>query len=102
MLGRSTATKAIASNSAGSVNMTSVKRIKMKSIAPPKKPEARPMVTPMVIVTTIAATPTISEMRAPKMIRESTSRPSWSVPSGNRREGEPGSPKVVATARVGS
>ena len=66
----------------------------MKSTAPPKNPEHRPIATPMVIVTAIAATPTVSEMRAPKMMRESTSRPSSSVPIGNAREGAPGSPKV--------
>ena len=41
-LGRSTATNAIASSNAGSVSITSVKRIRTKSAAPPKKPETEP------------------------------------------------------------
>ena len=47
------------------------------------------MVTPM----TGASSPTVSEMRAPWIRRESSSRPSWSVPSqcsaaGQRAAGE--------------
>jgi hypothetical protein len=101
-LGPSTDTSAIASSRPGSVSITSVKRIRMKSTVPPKNPAASPIATPMVSVTAIAAMPTSSEIRAPKMIRESTSRPSSSVPSRNNREGAAGSPKVAATARVGS
>ncbi len=101
-LGPSTATRAIASSSGGSDSIRSVKRIRIKSTAPPKNPEHRPIAMPMVIVTAIAATPTVSEIRAPKMMRESTSRPSSSVPIGNAREGAPGSPKVGATTIVGS
>ncbi len=91
-LGWSTATKAIASSSAGNVSITSVNRIRAKSAAPPKKPATSPIATPIVIVITIAATPTISETRAPQMMRESTSRPSSSVPSGKAADGAPGSP----------
>src|SRR6201995_1067517 len=36
------------------------------------------------------------------MMRERTSRPSSSVPSGKSREGAPGSPNVLVIARVGS
>ncbi len=64
-LGLSTATSAIANKSAGKESITSVKRIRRKSIAPPKKPEHKPIATPIVIVTAIAATPTVSEIRAP-------------------------------------
>jgi hypothetical protein len=101
-LGPRTATRAIASSSGGRDSIRSVKRIRIKSTAPPKNPEHSPMAMPMVIVTAIAATPTVSEIRAPKMIRESTSRPSSSVPMRNLSDGAPGSPKVGATTIVGS
>ncbi len=102
MLGPRTDTSAIASSRAGSVSITSVKRIRTKSTLPPKNPAQSPIATPMVMVTIIAAMPTSSEIRAPKMIRERMSRPSASVPSGNFHDGGHGSPKLLATARVGS
>ena len=64
-LGLSTATSAIASSNAGSVSMTSVNRINATSTAPRKNPAARPIATPIVIVTSIPATPTINDTRAP-------------------------------------
>ena len=51
------------------------------SSLPLKKPDSSPMVPPMISPRRMADTPTVSEIWAPWMIRESWSRPRSSVPS---------------------
>ena len=74
-LGPSAATKARASKSCGNDNQTSTIVPMTVSTLPPRNPLARPAETPTTRLTRTAATPTSSEMRAPWMIRLSTSRP---------------------------
>src|SRR5213594_3714529 len=81
-LGPRAATKASASRICGNDWLTSTTVPMAVSTMPPTNPLTSPAVTPMMRLTNTADTPTISEIRAPWTIRLSTSRPTWSVPSG--------------------
>ena len=63
--------------------MTSISRVTTTSTSEPAIAASRPSATPMTKAKAITETPMNSEMRAPKMMRDSMSRPSPSVPSGN-------------------
>ena len=65
----------------GMASMASVSRMMRPSIQPPTRPEKSPrgMLTATAMDTGI--TPASSEARAPQMSRDSTSRPTSSVPS---------------------
>ena len=60
----------------------STNRCTTRSNLPPKNPEAPPISTATTTLTAVAVRPTINDSRAPWMMRLSTSRPKWSVPSG--------------------
>src|SRR6266478_6327755 len=80
-LGPSTAMIPIASRMKGNASWASASVMIMVSVQPPQKPARRPSVAPTIPPTTTAAKPTSSEIRAPWIVRERTSRPRWSVPS---------------------
>ena len=82
-LGPRMAARKIAKVSAGSASQESVTRMISWSTHLPVYPERMPSVVPMVPATTTARMPTTIDTRAPKISRESTSRPRWSVPSRN-------------------
>ena len=65
----------------GNDSITSQTRMISASTRPPTKPDSRPSPTPSTTDTTTEARPTSSEMRAPYIIADSTSRPWSSVPS---------------------
>ncbi len=69
-------------SSRGKAYMTSMKRVRATSARPPRYPDRAPIGTPMATTMICAPRPTSIETRAPKIMRESRSRPSWSVPSG--------------------
>ncbi len=73
--GPSTVTSAIASRMVGIMSWISVRRISMRSIQPPKKPDASPMTTPSGHETATASSPTASDTRPPCSSRLNTSRP---------------------------
>jgi len=80
-LGPTTAARKIAKVSAGSASHVSVTRMITWSTQPPRYPDRMPSVVPRRPATMTAVKPTTMETRAPKMRRDSTSRPTWSVPS---------------------
>ncbi len=82
-LGPRIAARKIAKLIAGSASHVSVTRMISWSTHLPRYPERMPSVVPIVPATTTARMPTTIETRAPKISRESTSRPRWSVPSRN-------------------
>ena len=80
-LGPSAATKASARRSCGNDRVTSTTVMITVSTRPCRKPLSSPRVTPTVRLTSTAEIPTISETRAPWIMRLRMSRPTWSVPS---------------------
>ena len=70
------------------------------SVQPPRKPAESPSAEPTRPPTSTAAKPTRSDTREPKIIRESTSRPRWSVPSRCARPSA--ASRVGATSRARS
>jgi hypothetical protein len=66
---------------AGNESWTSATRMMNASSLPPTYPAMRPSDTPSTMARITEARPINSEMRAPNMIAESTSRPWSSVPS---------------------
>ena len=58
-------TRAIATSRNGIDSTTSIRRARIVSTTPPRKPAARPTTTPIATVRAVATTPTSSEMRAP-------------------------------------
>ena len=58
-----------------------------RSIHPPKYPAETPRMVPMQAAKTGDSSPKISELREPWIIRDSTSRPNWSVPSQCSHDG---------------
>ena len=75
------ATSRIESSTGGNAIQISTSREISASTQPRKKPASRPSSEPIRQASPAATKATVSEMRAPKMTRESTSRPSPSVPS---------------------
>src|SRR5881628_2169058 len=80
-LGPTMAARKIAKVRAGSASQASVMRMITWSTQPPKKPERIPSAVPITPAKITAVKPTIIDTRVPKISRESTSRPMWSVPS---------------------
>src|SRR5262245_994922 len=79
-LGPTMAVRKIAKVSAGSASQVSVMRIMTWSTQPPRYPEMMPSPVPIAPATATAVKPTTIDTLAPKMSRDSTSRPRWSVP----------------------
>jgi hypothetical protein len=77
----SIAIRTTASKIAGNENTSSIRRIKMVSIGSPRYAEATPTTVPPNRPIETATAATSIEMRAAKMVLESTSRPISSVPS---------------------
>ena len=65
---------------AGRASHVSVTRMMTWSTQRPRYPDRMPSPVPSTPATTTAVKPTTTETRAPKISRESTSRPRWSVP----------------------
>jgi hypothetical protein len=80
-LGSNSAMIMISRTSRGNAITMSVNRMIMVSVFPPRYPAIAPSSEPSTIAIATAMNPIASEIRAPKMIRLSTSRPNWSVPS---------------------
>ena len=64
-----------------------MKRIRIPSTRPPRYPATMPIRTPLLSAMLTEISPSRSEMRAPKITRESMSRPSVSVPIQCSEEG---------------
>ena len=71
----------MAISTAGKAKIKSEVRDSASSTQPPRAAAQAPSATPMVEPITTAIRPTAIEVCAPTMMRESTSRPRWSVPS---------------------
>jgi hypothetical protein len=67
----------------------------IRSSLPPIYPVTVPIIKEITVAMVVAAKPTITEIRAPKMTRESTSRPTASAPSKNLADG--GAKKLPAS-----
>ena len=78
--GPSTLTIASARMNVGTVWNASVIRISTSSTRPPRKPARVPTAMPMPRAPAAAASPTVSETRAPWTSIDQMSRPNWSVP----------------------
>ena len=79
--GPSSAVTMIASSSVGTVSVISTKRIPTASKPRGPSPIATPITSPNAPEITAAFTPTKAELRMPRRVRATTSRPRWSVPS---------------------
>ena len=91
--GPSAAPMASASSSDGNARKMSTMRIRTSSIQPPAAPASRPMGTPMASDAPMMMTAVPSEMSVPNSTRDSTSRPTESVP---RRCSAPGALRVLS------
>ena len=78
--GPSTAMIPIASRMNGNASWASATVITISSTHPPRNPATSPSRPPTMPPTATAANPIVSDTRVPNTIRDSTSRPSWSVP----------------------
>ena len=85
-LGPITAMIRMASTSAGMASSMSMTREMTTSTRFDDAAASRPSVTPSTSDTLITARPMNSDTRAPKMMRDSMSRPTSSVPRMNRQE----------------
>src|SRR5580765_1090705 len=65
----------------GNASWASASVMIILSVQPPRNPASNPSEAPRSPPTTTAAKPTSRDTRAPKITRERTSRPRWSVPS---------------------
>ncbi len=99
-LGPSTAMIPMASRMKGKASWASATVMITVSVQPPRKPARSPSAEPTRPPTSTAAKPTRSDTREPKIIRESTSRPRWSVPSTCARPSA--ASRVGATSRARS
>jgi hypothetical protein len=79
-LGPNRATIPIERRMSGKASMTSRRRMMISSMTPLKKLASMPRRSPIPPPRTVAANPTMSEMRPPKSTRVKTSRPNLSVP----------------------
>src|SRR5262249_34075604 len=80
-LGPTMAARKIAHVSPGIASQASVTRMMTWSTQPPRYPDRIPSVVPSTPAKITAVKPTTIDTRAPKISRDSTSRPTWSVPS---------------------
>ena len=80
--GANTAAKSSAERIAGNPCTASIRRMSASSSQPPAYPLSTPMRTPAAAPRPTAMTPTAIDVTAPRMMRERTSRPYWSVPNG--------------------
>ena len=71
----------IAISTAGKAKIRSEVRDSASSTQPPRAAAQAPSATPADMPIATAISPTVIEVCAPTMMRESTSRPRWSVPS---------------------
>ena len=74
-LGPTMAARKMAKVSAGSASQVSVMRMMTWSTQPPRKPETMPSTVPTTPAKITAVKPTTIDTLAPKMSRDSTSRP---------------------------
>ena len=88
-LGPQIAATTIMSGTSGIAKKESVIRISTVSVTPPKYPARMPTAPPTRIATSVAANPTVSEIRAPQISRLRTSVPPSSSPSGANTPGVP-------------
>ena len=79
--GPSTAMSRIENSTGGKAIQISISREISRSTQPRRNPASRPSVAPITQVIAPAISATLSATRAPWMMRDSTSRPSESVPS---------------------
>ena len=75
------AAKAMARIRKGTASSASVMREMVASVQPPRQPAMTPSGTPAKTAIITETTPASSEACAPQIMRESRSRPFWSVPS---------------------
>ncbi len=87
------ATIPIEMSSCGTASITSEPRERAESVQPPRKPAISPTTRPISTAIPDATTPTMSEVRAPTMVRTKRSRPAESAPNQNCRFGPYGTPK---------
>ena len=85
--GANTAEKSSAERIAGNPCTASINRMSVSSSQPPAYPLSMPMTMPAAPPRPTAMTPTAIDVTAPRMMRESTSRPYWSVPNGCAADG---------------
>ena len=71
----------------GNDSSTSTARISRRSAQPPLHAASAPSGTPPTMARPTDTKPMVSEMRAPQIVRESTSRPRLSVPKRWTRDG---------------
>ena len=79
--GPSATTNRNATITTGSASTASTIRLAMVSVQPLMYPMARPSAVPSTVPRSVASGAMMRMLRAPTMTRESTSRPSWSVPN---------------------
>ncbi len=77
----------IASSRYGNANSASMISTRMRSSQPPTKPEISPSGTPMTIEKMTASSTTSTAVRAPKIVRDITSKPWTVVPQWLREVG---------------
>src|SRR5262245_16284596 len=83
----STAPRARASTSGGNESTASISRISDASARPPAQPAASPSSPPATTAIATEPSPAMSDTRVPQITRDSTSRPTLSVPSRCARLG---------------
>ena len=72
----------IARRIVGNESSTSTPRMIARSAQPPRQAASAPSGTPPSTASATDTKPIVSEMRAPQIVRERTSRPRLSVPNG--------------------
>ena len=82
----------MAISSCGTASITSAKRESAVSTQPPKNPAVSPTMRPIATAIPEATTPTVSEVRAPYIVRTNRSRPAASAPNQNCAFGPLGTP----------
>ena len=71
----STGVIASANRIEGKASVISIVRDRTRSVFPPKKPEIKPTVIPIIVAKRVALNAIVREVRAPKTNRRNTSRP---------------------------
>src|SRR5689334_4217472 len=89
----------IAVSRPGIDSMRSQIRMSTLSILPPNAPATPPRISPKVSPSSVDTTPTSSDWRAPYSSRDSSSRPSWSAPSGKPGRGPGADPGRTSLSR---
>ncbi len=93
------ATMPIASTNSGKAMMVSISRPTTRSVQPPRNPASAPAAAPTTKDSATAETAIARSSRAATITRDSTSRPTLSVPNGCAREGACSA--AAATVRSG-